>query len=90
MEPFYGQADLQTCILNNGHGKLVGCILQVRVVNGEDSVAHLQHIAPLGRTGGNYVLNKHPRDLGVAADVDLVRVLNVVVVVVIVGINLEW
>ena len=49
----------------------MGGVLEVRLVHGEDSVAHLQHIALVRWTARNDVLYKHAGDFAVAADVGL-------------------
>lgn len=71
MEPLDDQSDAEARILDDRHGVLVGGILEVGVVHGQNPVAHLQHIALVGRTGRDDVLDEHASDRCVAADVHL-------------------
>lgn len=71
MEPFHHQSYLQSSILDDGYGVLVSGILEICLVHRQNSVAYLQHVATLSRTGRNNILDKHSGYLAVASDVHL-------------------
>lgn len=71
MEPFHDQSDVQARILDDRYGVLVAGLLEIRVVHSQDPIAHLQHIALVGRTARNDVLDEDASDTRVATDVHL-------------------
>lgn len=65
------QSDLQSRILDDRYRVLVGGVLEIRIVHGEDAVAHLQHVTAFRGTTRDDVLDEHSGYLAIATDVDL-------------------
>lgn len=79
IKPLHYQPNVQARILDDRYRVLMARIFEIRVVHGEDPVAHLQHIAPLGWARRDYVLDEDTGDFATATYVHLVERLRVII-----------